>query len=85
MLPCGMALFPAQRRRLQKQSNTVLAAVKHLQTDLERPVTEEEIEAETWLPPHDLTDRLKWLEERGKVRRGGDGWVLAEEQERNGT
>ena len=41
--------------------------------------SEEEIEAQTWLPPHDVTDRLKWLEGRGKVRREGDGWVLAEE------
>jgi hypothetical protein len=79
MLPWGMALFPAQRRRLQKQSNAVRAAVKHLQADLDRPVTEEEIEAQTWLSTHDVADRLRWLEGRGKVRRKGDGWVLAEE------
>jgi predicted Rossmann fold nucleotide-binding protein DprA/Smf involved in DNA uptake len=74
-----MSLFPAQRRHLQKQSNAVRAAVKHLQADLDRPVTEEEIEVQTWLPPHNVTERLKWLEGRGKVRREGDGWVLAEE------
>jgi len=27
-----------------------------------------------------VTDRLKWLEGRGDVRREGDGWVLAMEQ-----
>lgn len=55
------------------------AAVKQLQVDLGRPVTEEEIEVQTWLSPYDVTDRLEWLEGRGAVRREGDGWVLAEE------
>jgi DNA-directed RNA polymerase specialized sigma subunit len=77
MLPCGMSLFPAQRRHLQKQSNAVRAAVKQLQADLDRPVTEEEIEVQTWLSPQDVTDRLKWLAGRGEVRREGDGWVLS--------
>jgi hypothetical protein len=76
MLPCGMALFPAQRRRLQKQSNAVRAAVKQLQAELDRPVTEEEIEVQTWLSPQDVTDRLMWLEGRSEVKREGDGWVL---------
>ena len=73
-----MSLFPAQRRHLQRQSNAVLAAVEHLHDDLGRPVTEDEIQAETWLPTEVMTARLKWLEGRGKVERKDDGWVLGE-------
>lgn len=52
------------------------AAVKQLQAELDRPVTEEEIEVQTWLSPQDVTDRLMWLEGRSEVKREGDGWVL---------
>ena len=73
-----MSLFPAQRRRLRGQSNAVLAAVKHLLADLGRPVTQDELQAETWLLPEEVTARLKWLEGRGEVKQKDDGWVLGD-------
>ena len=73
-----MSLYPAQRRRLRGQSNAVLAAVRRLTADLDRPVTEEELQVETWVSAEDVTARLTWLEGRGEVRRQDDGWVLGE-------
>lgn len=55
-----------------------MAAVKHLLVDLGRPVTQDELQDRTRLPPEVVTARLEWLEGRGEVRREDDGWVLGE-------